>query len=247
MRKISKLLITIIAAGLLLACSNSTTAEADFQVIPLPQEISTSEGQSFVLSSDTEIIFPEGNDLMQRNAEFLAEYIGISMGISPTTSSVATDGKKIELALGLDNSNNEAYRLEVTENSVTITGASEVGVFYGIQTLRKALPIGSKKATLPPTTINDQPRFGHRGIMLDVARHFQPVSFVKKFIGLLAMHNINRFHWHLTEDQGWRIEIKKYPKLTELGSMRKETVIVLTSMGVSRHRTPGNSNLPLPE
>ena len=226
MRKISKLLITIIAAGLLLACSNSTTAEADFQVIPLPQEISTSEGQSFVLSSDTEIIFPEGNDLMQRNAEFLAEYIGISMGISPTTSSVATDGKKIELALGLDNSNNEAYRLEVTENSVTITGASEVGVFYGIQTLRKALPIGSKKATLPPTTINDQPRFGHRGIMLDVARHFQPVSFVKKFIDLLAMHNINRFHWHLTEDQGWRIEIKKYPKLTELGSMRKETVIL---------------------
>ena len=225
MIKISKLLITVIVAGFLLACNNSTTAEADFQVIPLPQEISTSEGQPFVLSSDTEIIFPEGNDLMQRNAEFLAEYIGISMGISPTTSSVASNGKKIELALGLDNDNKEAYRLEVTENSVIITGASEAGVFYGIQTLRKALPIGSNKATLAPVTINDAPRFGYRGVMLDVARHYQPVAFVKKFIDLLAMHNVNRFHWHLTEDQGWRIEIKQYPKLTELGSVRKETVI----------------------
>ena len=78
---------------------------------------------------------------------------------------------------------------------------------------------------LAPVTINDQPRFGYRGVMLDVARHFQPISFIKKYIDLLALHNINRFHWHLTEDQGWRIEIKQYPKLTELGSERKETVI----------------------
>ena len=129
------------------------------------------------------------------------------------------------MALVLESDNKEAYRLEVSENKVTITGASEAGVFYGIQTLRKAVPLGNAKATLAPVTINDAPRFGYRGMMLDVARHYEPVAFVKKFIDLLAMHNINTFHWHLTEDQGWRIEIKQYPKLTELGSMRKETVI----------------------
>ncbi|NLZ94438.1 MAG: family 20 glycosylhydrolase, partial [Bacteroidales bacterium] len=103
--------------------------------------------------------------------------------------------------------------------------ASEAGVFYGIQTLRKSINSNNTNHTLAPVTINDSPRFGYRGMMLDVARHYQPVEFVKKFIDLLAMHNINRFHWHLTEDQGWRVEIKQYPKLTELGSERKETVI----------------------
>lgn len=226
MRKISKLLMSVVVAGSLMACGKTTIGEANYQVIPLPQEISTSEGQPFVLTSATKVVYPEGNDMMKRNAEFLAEYLNISMGISPVASSTtSTDDKNIELVLGLESDNKEAYRLEVSENKVIITGASEAGVFYGIQTLRKAVPMGNTTATLAPVTINDAPRFGYRGVMLDVARHYQPVSFVKKFIDLLAMHNINRFHWHLTEDQGWRIEIKQYPKLTELGSMRKETVI----------------------
>lgn len=225
MRKIFRLLLSFAATALIIACSSPTTGEANYQVIPLPQEISTSEGQPFVLSSATSIVYPEGNDLMKRNAQFLAEYLNLSMGISVNTTSTPSEGRNIELALGLENDNKEAYRLEVTENKITITGAGEAGVFYGIQTLRKAVPLGNDKASLTPVTINDQPRFGYRGMMLDVARHFQPVSFVKKFIDLLALHNINRFHWHLTEDQGWRVEIKKYPKLTELGSMRKETVI----------------------
>ncbi|MFY9515878.1 MAG: family 20 glycosylhydrolase, partial [Dysgonamonadaceae bacterium] len=118
------------------------------------------------------------------------------------------------------------YRIEVAENTITITGSSEAGVFYGIQTLRKATPVGKNiSVTYPQVIINDQPRFGYRGMMLDVARHFQPVDFVKKFIDMLTLHNINRFHWHLTDDQGWRIEIKKFPKLTEIGAFRKETVI----------------------
>ena len=226
MRKISKFLMSVAVAGSLVACTaNKTTGEANYQVIPLPQEINTSEGQPFMLTSATKIVYPEGNDLMKRNAEFLSEYLNISMGISPQTTSTPSDAKNIELVLGLENDNKEAYRLEVTENKVIITGASEAGVFYGIQTLRKAVPIDDATAKLAPVTINDEPRFGYRGMMLDVARHFEPVSFVKKYIDLLAMHNINRFHWHLTEDQGWRIEIKKYPKLTELGSVRSETVI----------------------
>lgn len=220
MRKITKLLLFVGIAGSLLACTKQTTGEANYQVIPLPQEVNTSEGQPFKLSSATKVVYPEGNDLMTRNAEFLGDYLNL-----PVITSLSSNEKVIELALGLDNDNKEAYRLEVTENKVIITGASEAGVFYGIQTLRKSIPANNTKALLAPVTINDEPRFGYRGVMLDVARHFQPVSFIKKYIDLLAMHNINRFHWHLTEDQGWRIEIKQYPKLTELGSERKETVI----------------------
>lgn len=220
MRKFTKLLLFVGIVGSLLACSKQTTGEANYQVIPLPQEVITSEGQPFKLSSATKVVYPEGNDLMARNAEFLGDYLNL-----PVITSTSSNEKVIELALGLENDNKEAYRLEVTENKVIITGASEAGVFYGIQTLRKSIPANDRKALLAPVTINDQPRFGYRGVMLDVARHFQPVSFIKKYIDLLALHNINRFHWHLTEDQGWRIEIKQYPKLTELGSERKETVI----------------------
>ena len=220
MIKFSELLMSVAIAGTLLACTKQTMGDANYQVIPLPLEISTSEGQPFVLTSDTKVVYPEGNQLMKRNAEFLGSYLNLSAITSnPTTEKV------IELALGLENDNKEAYRLVVTEDKITITGASEAGVFYGIQTLRKSITGGDTKTTFAPVTINDEPRFEYRGMMLDVARHFQPVSFVKKYIDLLAMHNINRFHWHLTEDQGWRVEIKKYPKLTELGSERKETVI----------------------
>ena len=220
MRKFTKLLLFVGIVGSLLACSKQTTGEANYQVIPLPQEVITSEGQPFKLSSATKVVYPEGNDLMARNAEFLGDYLNL-----PVITSTSSNEKVIELALGLENDNKEAYRLEVTENKVIVTGASEAGVFYGIQTLRKSIPANDRKALLAPVTINDQPRFGYRGVMLDVARHFQPISFIKKYIDLLALHNINRFHWHLTEDQGWRIEIKQYPKLTELGSERKETVI----------------------
>ena len=220
MRKFTKLLLFVGIVGSLLAYSKQATGEANYQVIPLPQEVITSEGQPFKLSSATKVVYPEGNDLMARNAEFLGDYLNL-----PVITSTSSNEKVIELALGLENDNKEAYRLEVTENKVIVTGASEAGVFYGIQTLRKSIPANDRKALLAPVTINDQPRFGYRGVMLDVARHFQPVSFIKKYIDLLALHNINRFHWHLTEDQGWRIEIKQYPKLTELGSERKETVI----------------------
>ena len=220
MRKISKLLLSVVFAGTLMACGNTTTGEANYQVIPLPQEITTAEGQPFEINSKTKVIFTEGNDLMERNAQFMADYLNL-----PIITSNPTDEKVIELALGLESDNKEAYRLEVTKDKVLITGASEAGVFYGIQTLRKSINRENSIHKLAPVTINDAPRFGYRGMMLDVARHYEPVAFIKKFIDLLAMHNINRFHWHLTEDQGWRIEIKQYPKLTEMGSMRKETVI----------------------
>ncbi|MBF6627513.1 MAG: family 20 glycosylhydrolase [Proteiniphilum sp.] len=229
MKSIIKLSMTMALICLMASCgsegSNSTTV-ADYEVVPLPGEIIPSEGAAFTLSGATKIIFPEGNEKMQRNAAFLAEYLEISTGIIPAITTATSEQNAIILSLGLDHENSETYQIAVTEESIRIQGASEAALFYGIQTLRKSIPVGNyKSVSFVPVTINDAPRFGHRGMMLDVARHFQPVTFVKKFIDLLALHNINRFHWHLTDDQGWRIEIDAYPKLTEIGSMRSETVI----------------------
>ena len=118
----------------------------------------------------------------------------------------------------------------MTQKQVTISGSTAAGVFYGIQTLRKALPVAaSNKAAapveLPAVQIADAPMLPYRGMMLDCGRHFFPVSFVKRFIDMMALHNMNAFHWHLSEDQGWRIEIKKYPKLMEVGAWRSGTVV----------------------
>ena len=117
--------------------------------------------------------------------------------------------------------------LTVNKKGVSIEGSTAAGVFYGVQTLRKSIPVGKEitEVSLPAVVIKDEPRFAYRGMMLDCARHFFPVKFVKQFIDLMAMHNMNVFHWHLTEDQGWRIEIKKYPELTKIGSVRRSTVI----------------------
>jgi len=120
----------------------------------------------------------------------------------------------------------EGYRLTVSRKGIEIVGGSEAGVFYGMQTLRKSLPVGTQPAIeLPAVIITDEPRFAYRGMHLDCARHFFTVNEVKKYLDMMALHNMNRFHWHLTDDQGWRIEIKKYPRLTEFGSKRTGTVI----------------------
>lgn len=224
-----KTLHLMIAVTLLLASCNtggSKMAEANYDVVPLPNHIGTDAGSPFLLSKSTQIVFPEGNEKMQRNADFLAAYLELSSGIKPRVTTVSPEQNAIVLETGLQHDNSEAYRIEINEREIRIEGASEAAVFYGIQTLRKSVPVGKyQNVTFPAATIDNAPRFGYRGSMLDVARHFQPVEFVKKYIDLLALHQINRFHWHLTDDQGWRIESGSYPKLTEIGSKRKETVI----------------------
>ncbi len=149
-------------------------------------------------------------------------------GITVRTTTEAARKNSIILAVDGSITNKEGYQLEVTSENIHLNGGSESGVFYGIQTLYKALPLTKNKqvsAAIPVGTVNDYPRFGYRGFMVDVGRHYFPVSYLKQIIDMLALHNINYFHWHLTEDQGWRIEIKKYPKLTEIGSMRPRTLI----------------------
>lgn len=215
-----------LASLLMTACSNQPTTVANYEVVPMPLEINTTQQASFLLKSGVTVYYPAGNEKMQRNAEFLASYVKAQTGIELQVQ--AGEGGKggIVLQLGLANDNPEAYQLKVDANQVVISSPSEAGVFYGIQTLRKAVDVAEgSNVELPAVEIKDQPRFGYRGMMLDVGRHFFSMDEIKTYIDMMALHNINRFHWHLSEDQGWRIEIKKYPKLTEIGSMRKETVI----------------------
>ena len=213
-------------AGFMLLSCNTEVKEANYQIIPLPQEISVmDQAAPFILSNGTKIMYPEGNEKMQKNAEFLASYIKDLTGKSLAVQA-GTDGKGIILQLGGNAKNPEGYQLKVTSDQVVISGPTEAGVFYGIQTLRKSIPVAQGvDIALPAVEINDYPRFSYRGAHLDVSRHFFPVDSVKRFIDMLALHNMNRFHWHLTDDQGWRIEIKGLPELTEVGSKRTETVI----------------------
>lgn len=210
----------------LFGCTAKTVETGDFHVIPLPQEIvEEKEASPFVISPSTTICYPEGNEKMERTACFLASYIQEMCGLElKITTSLGKN--RIQLALDESITDKEGYEIQVSQDGIILKGATEAAVFYGIQTLHKALPVtgGKTLAALPACTVKDYPRFGYRGFMVDVGRHYFPVTYLKEIIDMLALHNINYFHWHLTEDQGWRIEIKKYPKLTEIGSYRKETI-----------------------
>ena len=218
-------LVGLFAAGLMLFSCSSEVKEANYQIIPIPQEIVMGQDGAFTLANGTKVLYPEGNEKMQKNAQFLADYVKELTG-NTLSVEAGTDGKGIVLQVTPNEAQPEGYQLKVAADKVVINGGSEAGVFYGIQTLRKSIPAGQGiNVSLPAVEINDAPRFSYRGAMLDVSRHFFPVEDIKSFIDMLALHNINRFHWHLSDDQGWRIEIKSRPLLTEKGSKRTETVI----------------------
>ena len=209
---------------MLVSCGEAP--QANYAVVPVPNEVTPMDMGSFELSENTVIYYPQEDAAMEKNAQLLAQYIEQSTGMKLQLST-QPNGNAIALFAQLDNENPEAYTLVVTANDIVINGASAAGCFYGIQTLRKSLPIAEKASSvvMPAVEIADAPRFGYRGAHFDVSRHFFTVDEVKCFLDMLALHNINRLHWHLTDDQGWRIEIKKYPRLTEVGAYRPETVI----------------------
>ena len=197
-----------------LASCTKPLETASYSVVPLPSEVTPSEGTPFRLNSRTSVFYPTGNALLKRNAEFLSEYVAQSMNFAlPVREQAEGEAPEHAITLVLDSTinNEEGYRLSVTEKSIRIEGRTEQGIFYGIQTLRKSLPAvaESKSILLPAAVVNDEPRFTYRAMHLDVCRHFFPVEFVKKYIDLLALHNMNTFHWHLTDDQGWRFDSKK--------------------------------------
>lgn len=204
--------------------------DASYDVIPLPQSIVMVKGKAFILNSNTTIFCSSKDDLMQKNACFLSCYIADLTGLKLKVSDIKPKkGNYIELLLNNKNiKGKEAYTININNKNIKISGFTSTGVFYGVQTLRKSLPICNainNPIVLPAAEIKDAPRFKYRGMMLDCSRHFFSIDFIKKFIDLIALHNMNTFHWHLNDDQGWRIEIKKYPKLIEIGSVRTGTVM----------------------
>lgn len=198
-------------------------------VLPQPAIQSVAEG-TFVLRPNTSIVSDKAN---QKTANMLARWLApaTGYGLKPKVQDEADNTISLKLDASLTRLGNEGYLLNVTPQRVVIRAPHEAGVFYGVQTLRQLFPPAIFSITprpgiaweLPAVHIEDQPRFGWRGAMLDVSRHFMPKDFVLAFIDLLALHKLNTFHWHLTDDQGWRIEIKKYPRLTQIGAWRKQT------------------------
>jgi hexosaminidase len=209
---------------ILLFCFSAT---AQVNIIPQPVSVKMPDVTgSFNISPDTKIVL-EGSGL-ENSVQFFNAYLKEFYGFSLETTAKAKGNNNLILNFErLDDSIPGAYNLSVDQKGIYIGGDNETGVFYGIQTLIQLLPlpVGAQKLSVPYVQISDRPRFAYRGMMLDVGRHFMPVTFVKKFIDYLALHKMNEFHWHLTEDQGWRIEIKKYPRLTEVGAWRDGTVI----------------------
>ena len=199
---------------------------ADYNVIPLPQEVTLTQKGAFVLTGATPIVYPKGDEQLKNDAQFLSDYIADVTALRLTTTSAKVKNA-ITLRLNKKVQSKEGYVITVDKKGVVIEGATAAGVFYGVQTLRKSIPVDKSltEVTLPGVVLKDAPRFGYRGVMLDCARHYFPVKFVKQFIDLIAMHNMNVFHWHLTDDQGWRIEVKKYPGLAKIGSVREKTVL----------------------
>ena len=208
------------------AMSADDNRVADYNVIPLPQEVTLTQKGAFVLTGATPIVYPEGDEQLKNDAQFLSDYIADVTALRLTTTSAKVKNA-ITLRLNKKVQSKEGYVITVDKKGVVIEGATAAGVFYGVQTLRKSIPVDKSltEVTLPGVVLKDAPRFGYRGVMLDCARHYFPVKFVKQFIDLIAMHNMNVFHWHLTDDQGWRIEVKKYPDLAKIGSVREKTVL----------------------
>ena len=217
------------ALCLLASCSEGPTKQMPYNqginVIPTPVSLVLNEG-SFKLNKNTafSVSTPEAKTV----AEYFATQMNLATGYQITVSDkAASNGITLAIDEALD-VNDEGYTLDVTPQGVTVKAKTPQGLFYGMQTFMQLLPaeiqspavVNGIAWTASCVTVKDEPRFEYRGIMLDPCRHFIPVENVKKHLDVLALFKINRMHWHLTDDQGWRIEIKKYPKLTEVGSKR---------------------------
>lgn len=198
----------------------------NYNIIPEPVEIVTNGEGTFRLSRNADITVSD--TILNFEAQYLADYADRYLGIPLNTGN--TTGKA---AISLVNKNNGevsgGYRLSISaDKGVVIEGNDAAGVFYGVQTLIQLLPTrAGVLPLLPEVVINDYPRFEYRGMHLDVVRHFFPIEYVKRYIDYLAMHKLNYFHWHLSDDQGWRIELKSYPELTQSGSEREGEIFGL--------------------
>ena len=222
--------LALIVVGAITSASTSTAQSNSMpNLIPIPQKIEPGSGEPFTLRPETVIYVPAGNADAARIGKFLSDVIGLAAGPAAPrveNASSAASSSAINLRIG-GTASAEGYEIAVDAASVTITASQQAGLFYGVQTFRQLLPAfiefdavradKSRPVHVPPVRITDNPRFEWRGAMLDVARHFFSVDEVKRYIDLIALYKFNRLHLHLADDQGWRLEIKSWPKLTTRG------------------------------
>ena len=241
MKKLSFFLfIALVIAGTL----SANAQRAEYDVIPLPKEVKVDSANVFVLKNGMGVSFDASNEEVYRNVLFFRQWVEETTGI---TLKLAPGDKKAAIRMSLDypkakgevesdltEQQKEAYMIKVDKKGIAIIARQPIGLFRAAQTLRKSLPIvkNADKVELPYAEIFDEPRFEYRGVLLDCGRHYFTVEFIKKFLDVMALHGSNQFHWHLTEDQGWRFEVKAYPSLAPLGSVRAETVIGPGNSGV---------------
>ncbi len=207
-----------------------------YQLIPWPVHLEPAAG-SFQINEETVVALSAPDDTeLSAIARYWRDLVSVATGFTLAPSADTTNQNVVVFEVNPQlRMPSEGYQLLVTPDQVTLTSPSYAGLFRGVQTLRQLMPAAVERAgilptsnfawTIPSVSISDYPRFEYRGMHLDVARHFFSVSFIKRYLDFLAMYKMNRFHWHLTEDQGWRIEIKQYPKLTSIGGFRNETLI----------------------
>lgn len=207
----------------------------NYHIVPYPNHLTTQQGE-FVFNNSTKLLLSSNLDAASKKvAQQFANDLRVASSISFPIIEVGEEKLSHSSVAFMYQSElgHEAYKLVVTPKHVVIKASDAAGFFYGVQSLKQLLPlsiftqksVANEKWVLPCIKINDAPRFQYRGMLLDVGRHFFSVEEIKKYIDILSIHKINTFHWHLTEDQGWRIEIKRYPKLTQIGSIRKKTMI----------------------
>lgn len=241
MKKLSFFLfIALIIAGTL----SANAQRAEYDVIPLPKDVKVDSANVFVLKNGMGVSFDASNEEVYRNVLFFRQWVEETTGI---TLKLAPGDKKAAVRMSLDypkakgevesdltEQQKEAYIIKVDKKGIAIIARQPIGLFRAAQTMRKSLPVvkNADKVELPYAEIFDEPRFEYRGVLLDCGRHYFTVEFIKKFLDVMALHGSNQFHWHLTEDQGWRFEVKAYPSLAQKGSVRAETVI-----------GPGNSGI----
>jgi hexosaminidase len=213
----------------------SCSAQSSLNIIPEPAKVEMKQG-SFVFSSKVDVIYNDSvsADISKKIIDTLKKRYSIQTTLA-SEHPYHESYQKVYIDYEETYPQKEGYKLDISENEIHLSGRG-AGLFYGMQTIFQLLPLDSKSSvTIPCANIIDSPRFAYRGLHLDCGRHFFSVDFIKQYIDFIAMHKMNTFHWHLTEDQGWRIEIKKYPKLTQIGACRNGTII-------GHHPGTGNDN-----
>lgn len=223
--------VAIFLFSLLIVQFSSAQSRADYHVVPLPTSVDQDTTKAFTLQTGMTISYESSNKEAQSTAEFLCQWVkeatGISLQLTPDNKRAA-----IRLTLGLQGKGitvqgQEAYTIEIGKAGILVRANEPVGLFRAAQAIRKSLPVGTKEkeVAFPFARIQDAPRFAYRGVLLDCARHFFSVDVIKQFLDVMALHGCNQFHWHFTEDQGWRFEVKALPDLALKGSVREKTVI----------------------